>query len=77
MRHVFLAKSFHVSPEDLDQVLFSLAVRVPPTIDLLKLSGPLIVFDEFVVNACEYIMSSLTKTESSRKGDKKKKRTRS
>ena len=67
-----------MSPEVLDEVLFSLAGRVSSIIGLLKLSCPLlIVFDEFVVNACEYIMSSLTKSESSGKGGKKKKRIRS
>jgi hypothetical protein len=49
-----------VSPEGLDQVLFSLAVRVPPTIDLLTLFGPLqIVFDELVVSTREYIIRVL------------------
>ena len=67
-----------MSPEVLDEVLFSLAGKVSPIMDLLKLSCPLpIVFDEFVVNACEYIMSSLTNSESSGKGGKKKKRIRS
>ena len=63
-----------MSPEVLDEVLFSLAGRVSPIMDLLKLSCPLpIVFDEFVVNACEYMLSSVIKTESSGKGEKKKK----